>query len=870
MLRHLAGVLLVFPGCQPLALDPALAYPHVVYDPTSGDIPLPNDLVRDAEAGRLSLPDDDEASAADQEFRRYLSSLDAWGTTFPANASFSEPIDPATVTAETVQVWEQGASPRAVQGVRLEVTEDSQKVVAYPPREGWSPGGRYAVVVRGGPSGVKTADGRPLGPDAAMYYLLAAASLDDPAHQHAFPGATRADRVASGAQLESARAALQAWYAPIGVPRDEIAALWSFTVTTRVELAMDKESQRVPLPFNLLLDRATGKVVLDPADWDTPLEAEAKVVANTFDGFGLSSNPFFEFTRGVDPSTINADTVQLWKIEATPTQVPIDLLVMSEDGATRCKAPPYAADCNHVFTVLPPRQIPLDAATTYAIVVTDGVRDLDGNPVAAMPIGHFMKAEAPLAIDGHSQLASLDDASAARLEASRVEAAVLLAVTGRENVLGVWPFTTMNPVPAIDTSSHRTEALGLDIVPDVEWRRPASSLLEDDALQELFPGALNPAPPIYAGRADGVREVISGTMRAPDFLDDVTRRWKPEYDMEKLPFWAMTPQGYSPDRRLPVLIFGHAIVTDRRFQLMIASELVARGFVVIGVDFPYHGRRVSCVESSLVAVPNFLPGALQSVTGFTDPLIWFPPCESGDAASCAPTGECLDARGRTEPFSAFPIIDIKPASGAAFMDTADIPHIPDHFHQALTDLSSLVHSLRTQDWESALGQRIDTSQFYFAGQSLGSIIGTVWVAPRNDIARSVFNVPGSNLVDLFTNSTYFKPQMDQLFVNLDVAEGSYEKERLLQVASWIVDSVDPHSVAGLYAANTYPGLIQMDKVDNNSGDLIIPNFTTENFSRLSGMETTNYPSQLHADLIVPLLGDDMLSEMATWLGGVPR
>lgn len=223
-----------------------------------------------------------------------------------------------------------------------------------------------------------------------------------------------------------------------------------------------------------------------------------------------------------------------------------------------------------------------------------------------------------------------------------------------------------------------------------------------------------------------------------------------------------------------------------------------------------------------------------------------------------------------EDFSSFPVIDLQPVSGAAFLDTADIPHIPDHFRQALADLSGLMHSLRTADWESALDQRIDPTQVHYVGQSLGSIIGMSWVASRDDIDRAVFNVPGSNLVDLFRESTYFQPQIAQLFVDLDIPAGSYEQERLFQVATWLVDTVDPHGVAHHFAASSFPGMIQMDKVDANTGDIIIPNFTTENLSRISQLETEIYPSALHADLIVPLLGDAMLRDAGAWLGSVPR
>ena len=292
--------------------------------------------------------------------------------------------------------------------------------------------------------------------------------------------------------------------------------------------------------------------------------------------------------------------------------------------------------------------------------------------------------------------------------------------------------------------------------------------------------------------------------------------------------------------------------------------------MVISVDFPFHGERTACVESSLVAVPNFFPPALQPIVGFTDNLIWFPPCESGDAASCSPTGQCLDARGRPEPFSSFPILDLQPASGAAFLDTSDLPHIPDHFNQALTDLSTLTWSLQSANWENVLQQRIDPTQIYFVGQSLGSIIGVDWVAGRDDVQRAVFNVPGSNLVDLFRNSTYFKPQIDEYFRSINVAEGSFEQARLVSIATWLVDTVDPHSIGRVYKDREYPALIQMDRVDGNTGDIIIPNFTTENLQRVSGLQMKTYSSVLHADLIVPVLGDAMLTDLGNYLPRVQK
>jgi hypothetical protein len=357
---------------------------------------------------------------------------------------------------------------------------------------------------------------------------------------------------------------------------------------------------------------------------------------------------------------------------------------------------------------------------------------------------------------------------------------------------------------------------------------------------------------------------VVGELPTPSFLDPVSRRWREDglYDLRPVRFYLAVPEDLDPSRPAPVVIFGHALVTDARFVMTIAGELARRGFVTIGVDFPFHGDRIVCVDASLVGVPNYFPGPVRTITGLTDEILRMPPCRSGPSARCSADGRCLTSDGRPDEFSQFPFIAVQPASGAAFLDTRDLPFIPDHFRQALVDLGTVLHAVRTADWNRAIGISLDRERILYAGQSLGAIVGAVWVSVTPEIARAVLNVPGADLVDLFVESTYFGPQIEAYFDELGVPNPSYDRERLLDAARWLIDSVDPHSVAHLYTEADRPVLIQMSR-----GDLVIPNRTTEVLARVSGRPVRVYPSPFHGDLVAPVAGDAMLRDLADFLAG---
>ena len=82
---------------------------------------------------------------------------------------------------------------------------------------------------------------------------------------------------------------------------------------------------------------------------------------------------------------------------------------LAPDGAGPCQQTPVARDCVHIVVDIDPMELPLAPATTYGLVVLDGLRGAGGEEVVPMPIGHLMTSELPVAIGGVSQIGSIDD-----------------------------------------------------------------------------------------------------------------------------------------------------------------------------------------------------------------------------------------------------------------------------------------------------------------------------------------------------------------------------------------------------------------------------------------------------------------------------
>ena len=187
-----------------------------------------------------------------------------------------------------------------------EPADAPESLVITAPGMGWKRGAKYFISVLGGPNGVRGQNGENVVSDAAFWFLRQEANLLD--HTRAMPGASAEERLEKAEALEKIRLDLFPYFEHMkstGVERRSIAHLWSFNITQAPEILMDKALQNMPLPSDFLRNPSTGVVEIPIHDDYDTFKKENLAAINTLDGFGPSSDLYFELT-----SPINANPQQ--------------------------------------------------------------------------------------------------------------------------------------------------------------------------------------------------------------------------------------------------------------------------------------------------------------------------------------------------------------------------------------------------------------------------------------------------------------------------------------------------------------------------------------------------------------------------------
>jgi len=279
------GAAVSFTACNPdipVTPDQSSKYSTAEFDPATGVVPSPNDLAFLDASGNLDthlhVPSPPGTSDAQKEFNDdYLNLLDGFPMESTASVLFTRAIDLSGVNAGTVRVLDitNPAQPTPITTASYSVADSTngQQFLNITPEGGtWTRGHHYAIVVIGGATGIKGKSGETVigsstwalvSSDQSLVTcdagVCSAATSAIPTTEKD-PAAQVAQQLAIAQQLE----ALRLLYAPLlsalsasGVPRSDIAVLWTFQITTAAEVTFDPANSVIPFPNDIL--NPTGK-----------------------------------------------------------------------------------------------------------------------------------------------------------------------------------------------------------------------------------------------------------------------------------------------------------------------------------------------------------------------------------------------------------------------------------------------------------------------------------------------------------------------------------------------------------------------------------------------------------------------------------
>jgi hypothetical protein len=178
----------------------------------------------------------------------------------------------------------------------------------------------------------------------------------------------------------------------------------------------------------------------------------------------------------------------------------------------------------------------------------------------------------------------------------------------------------------------------------------------------------------------------------------------------------------------------------------------------------------------------------------------------------------------------------------------------DNFRQQVIDLAQLARLIKSTAMTSLTAQAaaqaggpvsFDLKRLGFAGQSLGSILGTLYNAVSPDVTNVALNVGGGDLPQIILNAPSFAPYKMALvnalaMQNPPILPGTPAFDQFIATAQWVLDPADPANLAWRL---THPVMVNGVSTPNANrkafiqfieGDQTVPNVS--NFALLTGAD----------------------------------
>lgn len=561
----------------------------------------------------------------------------------------------------------------------------------------------------------------------------------------------------------------------------------------------------LPYPDDLYLDES-GHIAL--SEYPSEGRASNEYLTSlrdglaTLDGFSGVGGIYVPFDGDLDSASLPQTSTETLQPESSVFLLDAD--PGSPTPFARLPAQVRWLAEEQMIVVRPER--PLAPGQPYAVVVTSGVRGAMGRPVLAAP-----------------SFASIRDADTAPEDPTLAEAfmrygPVLDNMVGeRTDVVAMSVFHVQNATSELEQVREQVQ----DEIPDIQIVEVLTGEQLDARLGQ--PITREPGLGIEGGVLHtDIGWLVHGTISVPNFLNEaegVHGRFERTDSgdigakrIDQAPFTLVLPLVLPVGSEAPPLvIFQHGVAGERSQLLGLANTLAVAGYASIAIDAPFHGLRAH--GDVLDAVNNF--------TGAPEPDGF------GDLGGA---GVVLDFVGAFESEGVYP----------AFHPI----YFRDALRQSAADLYSLVRAIRAGDWGELAdrapeleGVDLAESRLAFVGNSLGGIIGALFVATEPEVAAAALCVTGGYLAELVQDSLSFNLQLLAVLplLNLEAADLDYENdEPLLRpgVALWqsLLDAGDAALYGRLMQERSTHLLMTMVRNDET-----VPNRSTELLARTFGL-----------------------------------
>lgn len=541
----------------------------------------------------------------------------------------------------------------------------------------------------------------------------------------------------------------------------------------------------LPYPTDLYFSGSTDGTLNSPV---TPFLPNAATI-NALDGFSTVASSTVRFSAPIDETTVSPATVIFLEVDVdNATKATVGFrraLVHGTDYSARVA--PTADTGGATLEIVPLKPLtPSTGATNvgYLVILTNGLRDMDGN--VATPDRDYVsiKAAQPTcaALTGTlNGVCLLTGAHLAIASAVGVPAA---------SVVLTYSFSTQSTADVMAA---------------------ATATVPDAAIGAVFTGlnlqALNPALPPIA-------DVYVGQLAISYYLDPaapLTGKWEaapggpgvPSTNLTRfnpvpvakaenfpIPLFVTVPNAGSgfakPVAGWPVVIFQHGLQGNRTQAAAIAGAYASQGFVVAAIDIPLHG--------------------------ITDPAS---PLYQAGAERTFDLDLVDNATGAAGPDG---VID---GSGSYIINLTSLLTSRDNLRQAALDIVQLAGALPTLDLDGDTAPDIDGSRIHFSSISLGGIVGTVANAMPIPTVSAYLNVPGGGVANLLRDSAALGPTINAGLAANGLQPGMTLYEQFFRDAQTAVDAGDPvNFIAGAVAARP----VLLTQVIN---DTVVPNSATQ-------------------------------------------